>query len=113
VPYDRGVDNDAAGVSTAPAGLDETDNLRILEPLLVALIRTVDYWTEGPIGNVRAGRTIIAEESICARTVEALPEYIIEAWGQSGRKEDGLNINILEAAKLSKLRTKGIACIKD
>jgi hypothetical protein len=77
MPYDRGVDDDTAGVSTAPASLDKTDDLGILEPLLVALIRTVDCWTEGPIGNVRAGHTIIAEESICARTVEALLEYII------------------------------------
>jgi hypothetical protein len=42
-PYNRGVDDNTARVSTALVGLDKTDNLGILELLLIALIRTVDY----------------------------------------------------------------------
>lgn len=62
-----------------PVGLDKTDNLGILELLLVALIYIVDYRTEGLIGNIRVGYTIIVEEGIGTYIVKALLEYIIEA----------------------------------
>jgi hypothetical protein len=74
MPYDRGVDENAAWFRMAPTSLDEPDDLGILEPLLVALIRTVNHRTEGPIGNIMTGRTIMAEEGICACALEALPE---------------------------------------
>jgi hypothetical protein len=62
-------------------GLDKADNLRILNLLLIALEGIIDNGTKGLIGNIRAGRTIILEECLFTRVVEAVLEAIIKARG--------------------------------
>jgi hypothetical protein len=110
--YEGCIDNHSAWGSPPPTGLDEADNLGILNPLLIALEGTIDNRTKGSIGNIRAGCTIMLEECLFTRAVEAVPEAIIKAGGQGGCKKDGLDVHLLQPAKLGKFRTKGITGIQ-
>lgn len=63
--------------------------------LLIALEGTINNRTKGSIGNIRVGYTIILEEYLFIRAVEAVLEAIIKARGQGGYKKDSLDIHLL------------------